>query len=189
MLLAGVGLAIPCGLNPYLPLLVLSVAGIGGKTTLYNSFNFLGTMPVLVLLAVLVGLDIFADKFPQVEKLYINLNYLIRPVAGAMAFAAIASPNQIPAGLSFLLGLVLAEVTYLVKNSWRPAVLSRTKVGVVLEPLISIGEDLLAAVLALLTLGLAVLGGIFAILLLAGMSWWLLSLRRRDKTGPAVSEV
>ncbi len=180
-LLAGAGLAIPCGLNPYLPLLVVAIAGVGGKTTLYGPFDFLGSWPVVIILALLVGIDIFADKFPQVEKLYLNLNYVIRPIAGAIAFSAIVPPSQIPTALSLVLGLILAEGTYLLKNGWRPAMLARSKVAVVLEPLISMGEDVLAAGLALLTLVAPVVGGPLAILLLGGMGWWWLSLRRQPR--------
>ena len=72
--LAGCGVAIPCGIKPYLPLVVISVVGLGGKLPLSAPYNFLGTVGALVVLAVLVGVDIFADKFPQIEKLYTYAN-------------------------------------------------------------------------------------------------------------------
>ncbi len=178
-LLTGIGLAIPCGLNPYLPLLVISVAGVGKKFSLAAPYDSLASWPVIIVLALLVGVDIFAGKFPQVERLYTNLNYLIRPVAGALAFAATVPESQLNPGLSFVIGLLLALVTYLVQRGWQQAVVSRSKNAQLLEPLFSTGENVLAGMLALLSMILSVLGGPLAILLLAGFSWWMIQLRRR----------
>ena len=183
-LLTGIGVAIPCGLNPYLPLLVISVAGLGGKYTLSSPYTALGSWPVIILLAILVGVDIFAGKFPQIERLYTNINYLIRPVAGALAFAATVPDSQLNGGLSFVLGLLLALVTYLVKNAWRNALTARSRNAQLLEPLFSTGENVLAGVVALLALVAGIAGGPLAILLLAGLVWWLMNLRRRPVATP-----
>ncbi len=184
-LLAGAGLAIPAGLNPFIPLLVLSIAGMGGKIILYSPFDVLGSWPVIGVLAVLVGVDIFVDKLPQFEKLYANVNYVLRPLAGALAFAAVVPPDQFPTGLSFLLGLILAGVTFWVKLNLRPAILTRSKAGVVLQPLISVAEDGIASFLAIFSVLLPVVGGPLSILVLLSMVWWWSSLRR---SVPAIAD-
>ncbi len=188
-LLAGAGLAIPCGLSPYLPLLVLSIVGVGGKTNLAGPFGFVGTVPVLIILAILVGLDIFADKFPRFQQPYTLANYLIRPVTGALAFGAVMPTSQLEAVFSVVLGAGLALVTYLVKNNLRPALVSRNRMARIFEPLISFGEDLLAVILALVTLGVAVLGGVLSLLLLAAMIGWLVSVRRQTPALPETSRL
>jgi hypothetical protein len=183
--LAGCGVAIPCGIKPYLPLVVISVVGLGGKLPLSAPYNFLGTVGALVVLAVLVGVDIFADKFPQIEKLYIYANYIIRPLAGALAFAAIVPPTVIDSGVSFLLGLVLAELTFLVKNMLRPAIAASSRTASIFEPLISTGENIVSVALAVLTVLAGVVGGILSILVLLGMVALVFSLRRRIPAGIA----
>ena len=188
-LLTGVGVAIPCGLNPYLPLLVISVAGLGGKYTLSSPYTALGSWPVIVVLAVLVGVDIFAGKFPQIERLYTNVNYLIRPVAGAIAFAATVPESQLNGGLSFVLGLALALVTYLVKNAWRNALTARSRNAQLLEPLFSTGENVLAGIVALMALLVGLAGGPLAILLLAGLTLWTFNLRRRRLNPPLATDL
>jgi hypothetical protein len=183
--LAGCGVAIPCGIKPYLPLVVISVVGLGGKLPLSAPYDFLGTVGALVVLAVLVGIDIFADKFPQVEKLYIYANYVIRPLAGAIAFAAIVPPTVIDSGISFLLGLVLAELTFLVKNMLRPAIAASSRTASIFEPLISTGENIISVALTVLTVLAGVVGGILSILVLLGMVALVFSLRRRTPAGIA----
>ncbi len=185
--LAGCGVAIPCGIKPYLPLVVLSVVGLGGRLPLSAPYDFLATVGVLVVLAVLVGIDIFADKLPQVEKLYIYANYVIRPVAGAIAFAAIVPPTVIDSGVCFLLGLVLAELTYLIKTVLRPAIASSSQTAGIFEPLISSGENIVAVALAVLTVLSGVVGGVLSILVLLAMLGLLFSLRRRQRTRVGVA--
>jgi hypothetical protein len=179
--LAGCGVAIPCGIKPYLPLVVLSVAGLGGKLPLSAPYSFLATVGVLVALAILVGIDIFADKLPQIEKLYTYLNYVIRPAAGAIAFAAIVPPTVIDSGVSFLLGLVLAEVTYLLKTILRPALAASSQTASIFEPLISSGENIVAVALAVITVLSGVVGGALSLLVLLIMLWLFFSVRRRTR--------
>lgn len=185
--LAGCGVAIPCGIKPYLPLVVLSVAGLGGKIPLSAPYNFLATVGALVALAVLVGVDIFADKLPQIEKIYTYLNYVIRPAAGAIAFAAIVPPTVIDSGVCFLLGLVLAEVTYLLKTILRPALAATSQTASIFEPLISSGENLVAVALAVITVLSGVVGGALSLLVLLLMVWLLLVVRRRNRLGIAAN--
>ncbi|HEX2916436.1 MAG TPA: DUF4126 domain-containing protein [Chloroflexia bacterium] len=182
-LLAGAGVAIPSGLNPYLPLLVLAIAGVGGKTTLYGPFNFVGSWSAIIILAVLVGVDIFASKFPQLARLYTNINYVLRPLAGAVAFSLVVPTTTLPVVVSLILGLIIALITFYINVSLRQVITTRSKTASVLEPLFSVGEDVLAAMLALLTMGVPVVGGPVSILVLAGMVWWLFSLRRQTGTG------
>ncbi|MDB5079078.1 MAG: conserved hypothetical rane spanning protein [Chloroflexi bacterium] len=185
--LAGCGLAIPCGIKPYLPLGVLSVAGLGGRIPLSAPYSFLATWTAVIVLVVLIGIDIFADKLPQIEKLYTYLNYIIRPVAGAIAFAAIVPPTVIDTGVSFLLGMVLAEVTYLIKTVLRPAIASSSRTASVVEPLISSGENILAVALAMITVLSGIVGGVLSLLVLLGMLGLLFAVRRRNRTGIGVA--
>ena len=177
-LLLGIGLAIPCGLNPYLPLLVLGIVGLGKRIPLYAPFDFLASWPSLAILVVLVGLDVFGNKLPQIRALYTKLNYVIRPLAGGLAVAAVISPEVLPSVASFAIGAALATATFYVNSSLRPALLTRNKTAVLLLPLLSVGDDGIAMAVSLLTIFVPTVGGVLAIFILGLMSWWLFSLRQ-----------
>ncbi len=186
-LLGGIGLAIACGLNPYLPLVALGLAGLGGKTTLHGPAAFLASWPVVALLALAVGIDIFVAKLPRFRTLYNRVNYLIRPIAGALACSVVIPTAVMDSALSLVLGFGLAGATFHVKKLLRPELTSRNKTASLLEPLIGLGEDLLGFTLGVLSLLLAIVGGPLAILLLLGMVWWLLALRRKPLISSARS--
>ena len=177
-LLTGIGVAIPCGLNPYLPVLIISIAGLGNKYTLTQPYDNLGNWGVVIVLAILVGVDVVAGKIPQIDRLYTNLNYIIRPVAGALVFAATVPDSQLNSGISFILGLALALITYLVQIGWRHEITSRSLSMRVLQPVFSTAESGVAAALSLASLVVGAVGGPLAIILLIGFTVWYVSLRR-----------
>jgi hypothetical protein len=178
-LLGGLGIAIPCGFNPYLPLLVISVAGMGKLTTLNPDIGFLNSWTALIVLAILVGLDIVADKLPQIENLYRWVNLLICPISGGLAMAAIIPSSTVATPASFAIGLIASELMHLVKSGLRPALIGSSKMALAFESMISMAEDMLVAVLAVLSIGVAILGGSLSILTLGISFWWMSSLKRR----------
>lgn len=180
-LLAGAGLAVPSGLSAYLPLLVLSVAGAAKRTTVYAPFDFLATWPAVAVLALLVGFDLFADKLPNMQRTNNFISQFLRPVAGGLACAAVISPDLLNPIVSFIYGAVLALAMHFVKINLRPALANGGQLARLFEPLVSIGEDGLAIVLAVLALAAPVVAGPVALLLLVGAWFWQFSLRRNQK--------
>jgi len=180
-LFGGLGIAIPCGFNPYLPLLVISVAGMGKLTTLNPDIGFLSSWTALIVLAILVGLDIVADKLPQIENFYRWVNLLVCPITGGLAMAAITPSNVIATPASFAIGLIASELMHLVKNGLRPALINSSKMALAFESMISMGEDMLVGVLAILSIGVAILGGSLSILTLGISFWWMARLKRRKQ--------
>lgn len=164
-LLAGAGLAIPSGLNAFLPLLLMSVLAKGNKLTLHSPFDFLASWPAIVGLALLVGIEVLLNKLPQVERLDNALNLILQPLAGGLAFAAVVPPSDLPQGVSFLMGVALAEAMHLVRQDLQPALLA-SEMATLLKPVISLFQDGLAFLLALLAVFVPIVGGPLAILLL-----------------------
>lgn len=180
-LMAGAGIAIPCGLSAYLPLLVLSVAGVGHKTTLYAPFDFLASWPAVAIIALLVGFDLFADKLPGMQRTNNAISQVLRPLAGGLVSAAIISPDLLHPVISFVYGAVLAGIMHLIKSSLRPALASGGSLARLFEPLVSIAEDGLAVVLAVLALVVPIIAAPFALFLLVGAWFWQFGLRRSRK--------
>ncbi len=179
-LLGGVGLAAACGLSPYLPLLILSVAAKGKLITLTSEFSFLNRWAAILILAGLMSLELVADKIPQIQKFHLTLNQIIVPIAGGIAFAATVPGDQIPIVMGFLIGAVAAEIMFLVKNRLRSAIVSIGQTAKLFEPLISIGQDILAVFLAIIALLVPLVGGLLAIGIIALGFWGESNLKRRQ---------
>lgn len=180
-LLGGIGLATACGLSPYLPLLIISVAAKGKLITLNSEFAFLNRWAAILILAGLMSLEIVADKIPQIQKFHLSLNQIVVPIAGGLAFAATVPGNQIPLVLGFLIGAVAAEIMFLMKNRLRSAIVGSSETAKLFEPLVSIGQDILAVFLAIIALTVPLVGGLLGIIIVGLGFWGENSLKRRQQ--------
>lgn len=179
-LLAGAGLAVAAGLSPFVPLLVVGVAGVGKKFTLNESLAFLGSWLTVIVAGLFIGVDIFASKLPALTRYYNLVNYGLRPLIGGLVFAAAVASKDLPVFVTFIIGAAIAGLTFFLTLKLHPALLTNRKYAVVFEPLISIGQDGVAIVLAILSMLLPILGGPLAILtvLIAGMLIFTLKLSK-----------
>lgn len=189
-LLTGTGLATAAGLNAALPLLVLG--GLDrwtGLVELPEEWAWLSDGWVLAVLAVLLLLDVAADKIPGVDHVNDLVQTVLRPTAGGLAFGAGAGSQTAavtdPAGVvtssawvPVVLGIVLALAVHAAKALARPIV-NATTLGLG-TPLVSAAED--ATSLAL-TLG-AVLVPLVVVVLLALLLWAGLRVWRRRAAPP-----
>jgi Domain of unknown function (DUF4126) len=185
-LLMGVGIAIPAGISPFMPLLVVSVAGVGGAIKLNEPFGFIGTWAGVIAFALVIGIDVFAAKIPQISKGYNAVNYVLRPLAGGVLFAAVVPSDTLPIFVSFVLGAILAGVMFVVLVRLRPAITANSKYAVIYDPLFSIGLDMVAAALSVLGILVPIVGGPLSILVLALSILWLVALRAGRAVTPPV---
>ncbi len=86
------GLSASAGLNAYIPLLVVGVIAhyFPDTLTLSQPFDLIANPWILILLGVLVIIEMVADKVPAVNHINDLIQTVVRPVAGAIAFAASA---------------------------------------------------------------------------------------------------
>src|SRR5512134_950735 len=84
------GLSASAGLNAYLPLLILAVTGrfFPKLMTLNEPYHALTSWWAIGVLAVLLLIEVFVDKIPAVDTVNDVIQTVIRPVAGALLFAA-----------------------------------------------------------------------------------------------------
>src|SRR6185503_2582205 len=85
----GIGLAAATGLRVFLPLLVVSAAAYSGHLPLADSFAWLGTPAVLILLSVAAVVEILAYYIPGVDNLLDTLATPAALVAGTVISAAV----------------------------------------------------------------------------------------------------
>ena len=161
-LLAGAGLAAAAGLNAYIPLLLLGLAGrFLDVVTLPAGWAWLENEWVLGILGVLLIIEMVADKIPAVDTVNDWIQTIVRPSSGGIVFgtgatsetAAVTDPasffesNQ---WVPIVVGVVIALAVHLMKAGARPA-LNALTFGLA-APVASVAEDISSVVLSILAL-------------------------------------
>lgn len=186
-ILTGTGLAVAAGLNAYIPLLTLGLAGrFLDFVVLPPAWSWLSNEWVLVILGVLLVIEIIADKIPVVDSVNDWIQTIVRPAAGGIAFgtgstsatAVVQDPASFfssNAWVPIAIGIVLALATHVTKMASRPA-MNAVSVGAA-APVVSTLEDISSVVLSVLALLLPVL----VVVALAGLTAGVVVLFRRAR--------
>jgi uncharacterized membrane protein len=168
------GLSASAGLNAYIPLFTIAViAHYTDWFKLNAPYNMLGNPWIILLLGVLIIVEFLADKIPAINHVNDAFQTFIRPVAGAIAFAASAKVlTDVSPVLSLACGLVVAGGVHAVKSlAVRPAV-TATTAGAGNIP-VSILEDVISTVTSILAIVIPVIIACILVLLTALLIWWL----------------
>ena len=168
------GLSASAGLNAYIPLFIIAViAHYTDWFKLNAPYDVLSNPWIIVLLGVLIIIEFLADKVPAFNHVNDLLQTFVRPVAGAIVFAASAKVlTDINPVLSLGSGLLIAGGVHVTKSLViRPAV-TATTAGAGNIP-VSIAEDLLAAFTSFLAIVLPVIIACVLVLVTALLVWWL----------------
>jgi len=148
-LLTALGLAIPAGLNAYIPLLAVAIAQRMEWIALEAPFSFLGEWWAIALITVLLVIEIIADKVPAVDHANDVLQTFVRPAAAAIIAAAAAAGNDyVHPAVLVVVAILLAGGVHAVKASVRPAVNVTT--GGAGAPVVSTAEDIAAVLMSVL---------------------------------------
>ncbi|SCE92901.1 protein of unknown function [Micromonospora purpureochromogenes] len=187
--LTGTGLAASAGLNAYIPLIIMGLlARYTDLIELPSGWQWLGNGWVVLILAVLLAVEVVADKVPVVDHVNDLVQTVVRPTAGGLAFGAGASSETVTVSdpgsffsshqwVPVVTGVVIALGVHLLKSAARPVV-NATTVGFG-APVASTAEDATSVVMSLVAIVLPVL--VLAFLLgLAAFFFWFLR-RRSDR--------
>jgi hypothetical protein len=173
------GLSASAGLNAYIPLLVVALLGRYTHLIRLNPpYDALTSWWVIGALVLLSLVEFFADKIPFVNHVNDAIQTFIRPIAGAIIFAASAHVvTQVDPALSLIAGLLVAGSVHAVKAlAIRPSV-TATTAGAGNVP-ISVLEDLVSTVVSIVSVVIPVLIAILAIFIITRLIW---RLRRRSR--------
>ncbi len=168
------GLSASAGLNAYIPLLLIGL--LGHYTNLINlnsPWDTLSNPWIILMLCGLVIVEMLADKIPAVNHLNDLVQTLIRPAAGAIAFAASANVvTDVSPVLALAAGLLVAGTVHVAKaGAVRPMVTATT--GGAGNIPVSIAEDIISTVLSILAIVLPILIGTLIVVLASFFIWWL----------------
>ncbi|OBF27462.1 DUF4126 domain-containing protein [Mycobacterium sp. ACS4331] len=191
-LLTGLGLSTAAGLNAYIPMLMLGLlARFTDVVNLPQGWSWMENGWVLAILAVLLVVEVIADKVPALDSINDTVQTFVRPAAGGIVFGsgtaaqttAVADPGawaQSGQWVPVVIGVVIALVVSLTKSAVRPA--ANVATAGVAAPVLSTVEDVTSFGLVLVALLLPVLVLVF----LAVIAWgaWKLLRRIRSRKRP-----
>jgi len=177
------GLSASAGLNAYIPLLLVGlIARYTDLMHLNTPWDTLSNPGIILMLCILVIIEMLADKIPAVNHINDLIQTLIRPAAGAVAFAASANVvTDVSPVLALACGLLVAGTVHVAKaGALRPAVTVTT--GGAGNIPVSIAEDIISTILSILAIVLPILIGTLLIVLAAFIIWWLYRRASRETT-------
>lgn len=187
-MLTGLGLAASAGLNAWIPVLAMGLlARYTDLVTLPDGWEWLSNGWVLSILAMLLAIELVADKIPGVDSVNDVLQTAIRPTSGGLVFGAgsgaqtatVTDPGTLlddRGWAPIAVGVVIALVVHALKALVRPVLNAAT--GCLAAPVVSTAENAASVAMSLAALLLPVL----VIVFLAGLTiffWW--GLRRRAR--------
>lgn len=180
------GLSASAGLNAYIPLLIVALlARFTNLIHLNQPWDTLANGWIIALLVVLSVIEFFADKIPAVNHINDAIQTVIRPVAGAVAFASSAEViTDVSPVLSLAAGLIVAGTVHAVKSAAvRPAVTATT--GGAGNVPVSIAEDLISALVSILAIIVPVVISALIIMFTAWIVWLLWRRANRQRLDPS----
>jgi hypothetical protein len=174
-------LSASAGLNAYIPLLVVSLmARFTNWIELKSPWSTMESWWVIGVLIALSLVEFFADKIPAVNHVNDIIQTFVRPVAGAIVFAASAQVANINPVMAMIAGLLIAGSVHVAKSAAvRPAITATT--GGTGNVPVSIAEDIISTILSILAVVIPVLIAAIVILVVTWFVWWMWRRANRRK--------
>ncbi len=189
--LTGTGLAASAGLNAYIPLLTMGLlARYSDLIDLPSGWQWLANGWVVAILALLLAVEVVADKVPVVDHVNDIVQTVVRPTAGGLAFGAGSTSETVtvsdPAAffgshqwVPIAAGVLIALGVHGVKAASRPVV-NATTAGAG-APVASTAEDFSSVLLSVLAILLPILVLLALVLLVLGAVWVFRRRRQRRR--------
>jgi hypothetical protein len=194
-LLTGLGLASAAGLNAYIPLLAMGLlARFTHLVNLPHGWAWLENGWVLTIVAILLVVEVVADKIPALDSVNDVIQTVVRPTAGGIVFgagtaaqtAAVTDPGAFVSSghwIPVAIGVVVALAMHLTKTAVRPV--ANVATAGVAAPVLSTFEDVTSIGLVFV----AILVPVLVLVVLVVIAWAAVSLwrrrRRKQRAQPA----
>jgi hypothetical protein len=192
-LLTGLGLASAAGLNAYIPLLAMGLlARFTNLVNLPHGWAWLENGWVLTIVAVLLAVEVVADKIPALDSVNDVVQTVVRPTAGGIVFGAgtaaqtvaVTDPGAFVSSgqwVPIAIGVVVALAMHLTKTAVRPV--ANVATAGVAAPVLSTVEDFASISLVFVAILLPVL----VLVVVALIAWAAVKLIRRRRRRPAAT--
>lgn len=175
------GLSASAGLNAYIPLLVIGVlAHYTDLIKLNSPWDTLANPWILIMLGILLIIEMLADKIPAVNHINDLIQTFVRPVAGAVVFAASTNVfHSVNPVLALACGLLVAGGIHLAKSAAVRPLVTATTAGTGNVP-VSVAEDVLSTAVSFISILVPIVIASLVAILLIYLIW--LWARRTSKT-------
>lgn len=165
-ILVGIGLSATCGFRVFVPLFVMSLAGVSGFMEFSSGFEWIAGYPALIIFGVATVIEIVAYFVPYVDNILDMAGVPISVVAGIVIVASVVT--DIDPFLRWTLALIagggIAAATSLLSNGIHAA--STATTGGTANPAVSAVESGTSIVMTVLSIFLPVFGVLFIALVL-----------------------
>lgn len=194
-LLTGFGLATAAGLNAYIPLLALGLLSrFTDLVSLPSGWAWLENGWVLSIVAVLLVVEVIADKVPALDSVNDTIQTFVRPTAGGIVFgsgtaaqtAAVTDPGAFASSgqwVAVAIGVVTALLVSLTKSAVRPV--ANIGTAGMAAPVLSTAEDVVSVGLvfsAILVPALVLVALVVLVVVMFQLWRW----RRRRRAAKAI---
>jgi hypothetical protein len=175
------GVSFASGLNLYATVLAMGILNRLGVLHLPPGMDVISSIPVMILAAVLYGVEFLVDKVPFLDTLWDGLHTVLRPAAGALlAYSLVGHVDPTWQVLAALLGGSVALTSHAAKASTR--IMTHVSPEPFSKWILSLTEDGVAFALVWLV-GTHPLMGLIVVLVLVALAiaivWKLRSVVRR----------
>ena len=186
-LLTGFGLATAAGLNAYIPLLALGLlARFTDLVSLPGGWAWLENGWVMAIVAVLLLVEVVADKVPALDSVNDMIQTFVRPTAGGIVFgsgtaaqtATVTDPGEFAHSGQWIpvaIGVAIALVVSLTKSTVRPA--ANVATAGMAAPVLSTIEDIVSVALVFI----AILVPALVLVVIIALAWAAARLIRRRR--------
>ncbi|MFB1297705.1 DUF4126 domain-containing protein [Mycobacterium sp. pW049] len=186
-LLTGFGLATAAGLNAYIPLLLLGIlARFTDLVSLPAGWSWLENGWVMTIVAVLLVVEIVADKVPALDSVNDVVQTFVRPTSGGIVFgsgtaaqtATVTDPGAFAESGQWIpvaVGVAVALGVSLTKSTLRPA--ANVATAGMAAPVLSTVEDFASVALVFF----AILVPVLVLVAVIALSWAAVSILRRRR--------
>lgn len=186
-IIIGIGLAATCGFRVFVPLLVMSIAGLSGYLQLGTGFEWIASYPALIVFGIATLIEIAAYFFPYVDNVLNAVSIPAAIIAGVIVTASVITDINpiLQWSLAIIAGGGAATATSLISNGTHLA--STAVSGGAANPAVSTVESAAAVVTAILSIVVPVLAFVLLILLIVIAFRTLRRMKRKKSTPVAPS--
>lgn len=174
----GFGLAATVGLRAFLPLFAAGMLARFGYVDLGKSFEWMSSVPALVVFGSAVVFEVLADKVPVLDHALHAVESFVKPVAGTLVAASLFT-NLDPV-FAVTLGLIgggtIAGAVHVAKGTTRLA--STAVTGGLGTPFLSLFDDVLAIGGIVLAVLAPIIAALIVLVLIVGGARLLFKHRR-----------
>lgn len=182
----GIGLSAACGFRVFVPLLAMSIASLSGHLTLSPGFQWIGTLPALIIFATAAILEIAAYYIPWLDNLLDSIAAPAAIVAGTLV-AASSIVHMSPL-LKWVLAIIAGGGTAAIFHGSTTMIRagSTAMTGGLSNHAIATAELGIASALSILAIALPIIGGLIVLTLLVsiGRKGFRRFLRSRTTSSP-----